>query len=87
MAVFEKVSVDVSSNFNGLAGTVIMTHIIREEGLPTAALIVDHNLKNWFIYEYIEGEISISLSVIEDDKVREQIEELIKTQMEREREA
>lgn len=87
MAVFEKVSIDVSANFNGLAGTVIMTNIIREEGLPTAALIVDHNLKSWFIYEYIEGEISISLSVIEDDKVREQIEEIIKTQMEREREA
>ena len=76
MALIEPKNVDVSAEFKELAGTVFITHIIT---MPTmkAALIVDHKTKEMFVYEYREGEISVSLSPIEDDEVREEIELVI----------
>jgi hypothetical protein len=85
MALFEEANIDVSAEFKAPVGTVFLTTIIKAEGLPTAALIVDHKTKDMYIYEYKEGEISVSLSPIEDDEVRKELQDIVATAMKRER--
>lgn len=86
MAIIEQVDWDVSSEFKELAGTVILTHLVREEGLPTGALLVDHKTKQMYIYEYQEGELTVALTPIEDEAVRVQLEEVVQRAMEHGRE-
>lgn len=84
MALFEEVNIDVSKEFKELEGTVVLTHVIKAEGLPTAGLILDHKTKEMFIYEYKDGDISVALSPIEDDSVREQLQEIVARAMNQE---
>lgn len=86
MATIEHVDWDVSSEFKELTGTVILTHLVREEGLPTGALLVDHKTKQMYIYEYQEGELTVALTPIEDDAVRVQLEDIVSRAMQQENE-
>lgn len=76
MTLIEAKTIDVSQHFKESRGTVFITHIIT---LPEiiAALLVDHKAKAMYAYEYKEGEISISLSPIEDDDIRKSVEDVV----------
>lgn len=85
MTLIEQRHIDVSEHFKELTRTVFITHIIT---LPhiTAALIVDHKQKKMYIYEFREGELSISLSPIEDDVVLEELQTVVRRIIQQERE-
>jgi hypothetical protein len=85
MSMIERKNIDVSEQFKSLAGTVFITHIITLPDI-TAALIVDHSQKKMYVYEYKEGELSISLSPIEDDEVREGVQGVVNYIISKERE-
>ena len=82
MALVEQKNIDVSSTFKEPKGTVFLTNIITLEDLK-AALIVDKKHKSMYLYQYEEGEISFTLSPIEDNEIREALEHLVRAEMKR----
>lgn len=81
MAIITEKNIDISENFGKLAGTVIYTHLIKEEGLPRTAVIVDHKEKGIYFYEHKEGEVSVSLTPIQDGDTLEKLHGIVQKEI------
>jgi len=81
LAIITERNIDVSNQFLGDTGTIIMTHTIKSGDLPRAALIVDHGAKEMYVYSYKETADDIILDPIDDDEVRAQLEEIVQNEI------
>lgn len=87
MATIIPRDIDVSEEFQSTPGNVVVISLIKEEGLPDAAVIIDREQKHVYIYSYHQTETGTKFKPIEDDEKLEQLRDIVRNEIFSEEEA